>query len=77
MKVKAWVMLFLAIFFGGAAVVGSNSFWFYTCVLAGISLLISVLFFFREKPRSISFPGGRVRTDLRKLYSSRQSQKDE
>ena len=69
-KVKAWFTLFLAILLGGAAVAGSDSPWLYACVPAGISLLLSVLFFFREKPRVIRFFRGRVGSDMRKLYGT-------
>lgn len=66
-KVKAWVTLFLAILLGSIAIVGSDSFWLYACIPAGISLFLSILFFFREKPHSIPFPQDRLDTDPRKL----------
>jgi len=75
-KVKAWAMLFLAILFGVMAAAGTDSFWFYLAVPASISLMLSVWFFFREKPRSIPFPLGSVGADPWKLYGAAGWQKE-
>jgi hypothetical protein len=67
-KIKAWSMLFLTIVLGGVAVTGPNGLALYACVLGGISLSLTVLFFFREKPAQ--FPPARSGSDLRKLQST-------
>ena len=73
-KIKAWSMLFLAIALGAAAVIGPGWLVPYVCVLAGVSLSLSILFFFREKPAQ--FPTERSGSDLHNLHStSRQSKK--
>src|SRR5262245_60123092 len=67
-KVKAWIKLFLTIVLGSVAVAGPDWLSLYIFILAVLNLSLSVLFFFREKPRPTVFPSGRSGTDLRKLY---------
>lgn len=69
-KVKAWMMLSVAILLCGVAIVGSDSFWFYASVPAGLSLVISLFLFVREKPREVSIPRQLVGGNLRNLYSA-------
>ena len=67
-KIKAWGTLFLAILLGGLGVAGPDWLVLYACISAGISLSLSVFFFFREKPAA--FPSSRSGNDLRKLYGN-------
>ncbi len=69
-KVKAWIALFAAIGLGSVAVVGAESAWVYACVPGGLSLLLSVVLFVRERPREFGFPYERAGHDPRNLYGA-------
>jgi hypothetical protein len=69
-RIKAWVMLFSSIALGGVAINGADSWLLYVGVPAGISLILSVILFFREKPREVVFPHGRSGGDIQKLHGA-------
>ena len=54
LKVKAWIALFLAIGLGSVSILSMDSAWLYLSILAGLSLMVSVVLFFRERP--LQFP---------------------
>lgn len=67
-KVKAWIALILAMFFGGVSILSIGSVLFYACIPAAVSLTVSVVLFIREQPIEIESLSGRVGSDPRKLY---------
>jgi len=69
-KVKACVTLILAMFLGSLSMFSIESFFFYACIPAVISLISSGMLFIREKSIEIESLSGEVGTDPRNLYGT-------
>jgi len=70
-KAKAWGLLFAAVIFGEVTLAASALVWVIVAgAVAGLSLLTSVLLFWRETPRVFECPSGRTGGDPWNLYGS-------
>jgi hypothetical protein len=67
-KIKAWIAFFVAIAFGCLTMLSIGSFWFYAYIPAGLSLIVSVVLFIRERPLEFESFSERAGEDPGKLY---------
>jgi hypothetical protein len=70
LKVKAWITLFIAIGLGCASMLSTDKVSLYASIASGLSLIISVVLFIRERPIEFEDFSDPVGEDPRKLYGS-------